>query len=124
MRIAIVGSRNSRDLTVDKIIEQIPSDCTGIISGGAQGVDTLAAAAAKRLNLPLVEYLPDYDTYGNLAPLRRNRKIVENSDMVLAFWDYKSPGTRNALLEAVKAGKKIKVIIIGKKAFCKDKLFF
>ena len=42
MQVAIVGSRDSRKLTVDDLIQMIPLNCTRLISGGAEGVDQLA----------------------------------------------------------------------------------
>ena len=59
MRVAVIGSRNSRGLTVEDIIQKIPKNCTELVSGGAIGVDRLARQAAKRLDLPLIEYRPD-----------------------------------------------------------------
>ena len=58
MRVAVIGSRNSRGLTVEDIIQKIPKNCTELVSGGAIGVDRLARQAAKRLDLPLIEYRP------------------------------------------------------------------
>lgn len=112
MKIAIVGSRNCGMLTVEKIISNIPNECTEIISGGAIGVDTMAGEAARRLNIKLTEIRPNYAVFGRVAPIVRNRTIVEMCDMVLAFWDYKSNGTRNALLTAYKLEKKVKIIMI------------
>ena len=66
MQVAIVGSRDSRELTVDDLIQMIPLNCTRLISGGAEGVDQLARQAAENLGIPLTEYLPDYETYGRL----------------------------------------------------------
>lgn len=128
MKLAIIGSRNCSGLTVETIIESIPKDTTSIISGGAIGVDTLAREAAKRLSLPFEEILPDYDIFGRTAPLVRNKTIVDRADMVIAFWDYESRGTRNALLESLKQDKKIKIVLIGKgklsKGFADEKSLF
>lgn len=112
LRVAVIGSRQCGDLNVDTVIENIPEDCTAIISGGAMGVDSLARQAAERLGLPFTEYLPDYATFGKLAPIVRNSTIVENSDMLLAFWDYRSRGTRDALLKGMEQRKKIKIILL------------
>lgn len=112
MKVAVIGSRNCGELTVDKIIENLPKKTTTIISGGAIGVDSLAKTAADKLHVPLVEILPNYDEYGKFAPIRRNRDIVEQADEVVAFWDYKSNGTRNSILECLKIHKPVKIIII------------
>lgn len=112
MRVAVIGSRQCNGLTLEQILTEIPADCSEIISGGAMGVDTLARQAARSLGLPFHEYLPDYETFGRTAPLIRNRTIVQNADMILAFWDYHSHGTRDALLKGLEEEKPIKIILL------------
>lgn len=112
MKVAVIGSRDCKTLTPQAIKEHIPSDCTHIISGGAMGVDRLAKTVAEILSVPIIEFLPDYQTFGKTAPLVRNRQIIREADFVLAFWDYQSSGTRHALIEALKQEKKVKIIMI------------
>lgn len=112
MRVAVIGSRSCNNISVDDIICFIPSNCSQIISGGADGIDTLAAQAAKKLNIRLTEFLPDYKTLGKRAPLARNISIIKNSDYVLAFWDYKSTGTRFVITECIKKSIPCKIIEI------------
>lgn len=114
MRVAIVGSRNC-SVTFDEITKVLPQDCDTIVSGGAEGIDQVAKEYAQYYGLDYVEYLPEYSLYGKRAPLIRNQDIVHASDMVLAFWDYHSPGTRDTLLYALKQKKKIQIIIVEKK---------
>lgn len=97
---------------MEKIIEYVPSNTSAIISGGAIGVDSLAREAAKRLHLPYDEVLPNYKMFGKTAPLVRNKEIVRRADMVIAFWDYQSRGTRHALMEGIRQDKKIKIVMI------------
>ena len=40
------------------------------------------------------QYLPEYEKYGKAAPLKRNITIIESVDLVLAFWDGVSRGTK------------------------------
>ena len=112
MKVAIIGSRKIGTLTVEKVIENIPNNCTLIVSGGAIGVDTLAKQAALILNIPIQEYYPNYNEFAKFAPLVRNRKIIDECDQVIAFWDYKSNGTRNSILECLSQDKPLKIIII------------
>ncbi len=91
MKVAVIGSRG---LCVEHLEEYLPEGTTEIISGGARGVDTSARDYALRHGLKLTEYLPEYNRYGRGAPLRRNITIIENADLVLAFWDGKSKGTK------------------------------
>ncbi len=91
MRVAVIGSRG---LTVDNLEKYLPDDTTEIISGGARGVDASAREYAQRHGLKLTEYLPEYSKYRRSAPLKRNLTIIENADLVLAFWDGLSRGTK------------------------------
>lgn len=94
MKVAIVGSRG---LQVTDLGRYLPSDTTQIISGGAPGVDACAREYAQAQGIPCVEILPDYRRYGKGAPLRRNREIVDAAELVVAFWDGRSAGTRHVI---------------------------
>lgn len=91
MKTAIIGSRN---ITNVDLLRFIPVGTTEIVSGGARGVDTVAKEYANRNGLKLTEFLPDYERFGRGAPLKGNITIIENADIVLAFWDGKSRGTK------------------------------
>ena len=84
---------------------------TEIISGGARGVDSCAREYANRKGIHLTEYLPNYKKYGRGAPLRRNITIVENADLVLAFWDGQSHGTKHVIDHCRKSGVPVQVIL-------------
>ena len=81
-----------------------------IVSGGARGADSLGADYANEKNIPLLEFIPDFDKYGKKAPMIRNKDIIRASDIVVAFWDNISPGTRHALEFAKTLGKKTIII--------------
>lgn len=109
MKIAVVGSRTFKDESLLSITlsEYYPEE---IISGGAVGADQLAAAWAKSNNINIKEFLPDYGRYGRSAPIRRNDLIVDAADMVIAFWDGSSRGTKYTIDYAEKMKKVIKII--------------
>lgn len=109
MRIAVVGSRKWTDLArVRKLVMELPKG-TVIISGGAQGVDQAAEKAARAAGLTSHVITPDYPTFGRVAPLHRNRKIIEAAEHVVAFWDGLSGGTANALAWAATLGRPVTV---------------
>lgn len=114
MKIGIVGSRNIKNPedVYRKICENIPRNCSEIVSGGAAGVDTLAERYARENGLFLTLFLPKYDKYGKNATVLRNSEIVEYSDMIYAFWDMESHGTQITLKKCIDSGKPYKIIRI------------
>ena len=108
MKIAIVGSRN---LKVDALEEYLPKEVTEIVSGGARGIDTCAERYARTHGLKLTIFFPDYDQYGKIAPLKRNREIVEYADQVYAFWDGVSRGTSYTIEMAKSCAKPVRVFL-------------
>ena len=111
MRVAVIGSRGLR---VDDLENYLPPETTEIVSGGAKGVDASAREYAQRRGLKLTEYLPEYSRYGRAAPLKRNITIIENADLVLAFWDGRSRGTRYVIDNCKKRNIPLKIYILSK----------
>ncbi len=107
MRIAIIGSR---DVTVTDIGRYL-SNVEEIVSGGAAGVDSCAADYAKENGIRLTVFLPEYEIYGRAAPIVRNKKIVDYSDQILAFWNGSSKGTLAVIKYAEKTGKPCEVVL-------------
>lgn len=108
MRLAIIGSRTCPPLDIMSHLNRLPS---AIVSGGARGADTYAREFAQRYDLPILEFLPQYDKYPpKVAPLMRNKQIVEACDCLIAFWDGQSRGTKYTIDYARKRGKPIKVV--------------
>lgn len=106
MRAAVIGSRG---LTVSDLGKYLPEDTTEIVSGGAKGIDTCAREYALSHGLKLTEFLPEYEKYGKSAPLKRNITIIENADIVLAFWDGSSRGTKFVIDKCRELGVEVKV---------------
>lgn len=109
MKVAVIGSRGIESVNIG---EYIPKETTEIVSGGARGVDTLARSYAEQNGLKLTEFLPEYDKYGRSAPLKRNIKIIEYADLVIAFWDGSSHGTKYVINHCKQLGKPCEVHII------------
>ncbi len=109
MKVAVVGSRGLR---VEHLEDYLPKDTTEIVSGGARGVDASARDYALRHGLKLTEYLPEYSRYGRAAPLKRNITIIENADLVLAFWDGTSKGTKYVIDNCKKQNIPVEVHIL------------
>ncbi len=106
MKVAVIGSRDIYDVELGAFL---PIATTEIVSGGARGVDACARRYARNHKLKLTEFLPDYDTYGRTAPLRRNDEIVRYADLVLAFWDGTSRGTRYVIRRCREEGTPVRI---------------
>ena len=72
-----------------EILDQI-QNITEIVSGEVRGADKLTEKYFEKNKLDLTVYLPDWKLYGKSAGIIRNKDIVKNSDMVVAFWGGKS----------------------------------
>lgn len=107
MKIAVIGSRN---LTVSCLERYLPQGVTEIVSGGARGIDSCAKEYALKNGIKLTEFLPEYEKYGRCAPLKRNLQILDYADLVLAFWDGQSRGTKH-VIENCKNSEKLRVFI-------------
>lgn len=60
-------------------------------------MDASAKEYALSHGVKLTEFLPEYKKYGRGAPLKRNINIIEYADIVIAFWDGQSRGTKHVI---------------------------
>lgn len=109
MKVAVIGSRG---LSVSDLGRYLPENTTEIVSGGARGVDTSAREYALSHGIKLTEFLPEYTRFGRSAPLKRNITIIEYADIVLAFWDGKSRGTKFVIDNCRRLGVEVRIYIM------------
>lgn len=113
MIVAIVGSRNFTNYGlfssyVNQVREKIQIDM--IVSGGASGVDELAYRYAIDNGITFVCHPPiPEDGYPNKF-FRRNLKVAEHCEFMIAFPQGKSSGTRHAISLMNKLKKKVLII--------------
>lgn len=119
MKVAVIGSRG---LTVKELGKYLPAEVTEIVSGGAKGVDTSAREYAVAKGIKLTEFLPEYKKYGKAAPLKRNITIIEYADLVLAFWDGKSRGTKFVIDHCKSMGVPVKVFDLNPSCYHSSKM--
>ena len=117
-RLAIVGSRNFSDqkMMEDAVVNWMARNgicrkCLTIVSGGAQGADTLSEQLAKSLHMPTIIHRPDWGAFGRSAGFIRNQQIVDDCDYLMAFYgppsaksSWPSAGTTHSVDLARKAG--------------------
>lgn len=110
MTYAIVGSRDIFDYElVERELDRY-DDITTIVSGAANGIDSLARKYAERNNIPMIEFPADWNKHGKKAGFLRNVDIVENADTVIAFQKNNSKGTRHSIDIAKRKNKPVMAI--------------
>ena len=110
MKLFICGSRSITDRKwifseIEKCITENQFHNVTILEGGARGVDSIAKEYAVENNIPVVEYLPDYDKYHNKACHKRNEEMAKDCDFMLDLWDGESGGSLHDILMAEKYNK-------------------
>lgn len=112
--LGIVGSRHYTNygefISVVNQIVYIYGTPANIVSGGhldkygntKPGADTLAWKYSVENNINMIEYEADWDKYGRAAGPMRNKLIVKDSNVILAFVAPTSTGTLNTISIAKK----------------------
>ena len=112
--VGIIGSKNFKDSNLihawlDRLdLELGPFD--KLIIGGVGGTDTSAEKWAKNNRKEIKVYYADWSTYGKKAIFVRNIFIVDNSDILIAFWDGDSKDSAHAIRIARASNKPLLVI--------------
>lgn len=125
VKIVVAGSRsiNNYDLirkNLDEIIleEDIVDRSITIVSGGARGPDKLGERYARERNHKIDKYPANWKEYGKSAGYIRNKKMASVADIVVCFWDNRSPGTKHmidlSIAESHKKGSKLKSLYVVK----------
>jgi hypothetical protein len=115
-KLAVVGSRLFEDKRRLYDILTKNRDRIGmIISGGAKGADSLAVEWATDYGVPYLVFPalwhdPDTGVYNKGAGFRRNVQIVDAADVVMAFWDGVSAGTKHTIDIAEQRKKPVRII--------------
>ena len=117
MKVLVCGSRkvSDPDATRNAIaarLGSLPKDVT-ILHGGANGVDMWADAIAWAMGLPATVMPADWETHGRSAGILRNNDMLDlEPDLVLAFWDGSSRGTKHTIDEARRRGIPVEVELL------------
>lgn len=109
--VAIVGSRHFDDW--DFFLAAVSAHVIGvhtIVSGGAPGVDRMAARLARERGCELVEHHADWKQFGPSAGPRRNELIVGDAERLIAFPCDCSTGTYDAIRKAGALSRATRVI--------------
>lgn len=104
-KVIIAGSRNFEDyaLMSEKLNDLFvhSSEFNGsvikIISGMANGADTLAIRYADEHKMTKVLFPANWKSYPRIAGFLRNRDMLNIATHLIAFWDGKSSGTKDMI---------------------------
>ena len=110
MRVVVTGSRGWTDSLVihDRLARLGPG--TVIVHGNARGVDRIADSQAHMLGYSVERHPADWLRYGRRAGIVRNWEMLDTSpDLVIAFWDGVSRGTRHCIRAAQERGIPVEI---------------
>ena len=105
MKVIIAGSREFKDYELLKKVcdEHLEgTDEFVIISGTARGADKLGEDYAIERGQSILRFPADWDKYGKSAGYKRNEEMAKVADMLIAFWDGESRGTKHMIDLATK----------------------
>ena len=83
-----------------------------IISGHCSGVDLMGERYAAENGFKVEIFLPEWKKYGRAAGPMRNKKMAERANLVIAFWDGRSNGTKSLIKYAQNSKKEVITIDI------------
>jgi len=112
LRVAIVGSRHfSEPDRVTDYVKSLPPRAS-IITGSSSGVDAAATKAARDKGIPVQVIPASFEELADAAKAAaRNQRLVDACDVLVAFWDGSSKGTRTTVERALESGKEVHVFV-------------
>ena len=112
MKVGIVGSRHfSEPDRVTDYVRTLPTNAS-IITGSASGVDAAATKAARARGIAVQVIAASFDELADATrAAARNQRLVNACDVVVAFWDGSSEGTRATVERALDSGKEVHVFV-------------
>jgi predicted Rossmann fold nucleotide-binding protein DprA/Smf involved in DNA uptake len=110
MRVAIVGSRRYPELErVGAYVDALPRNAT-LVTGSASGVDAAATEAARRRGLPVIRVAASFEEVSDpRRSAERNQRLIDQAEVLVAFWDGASAGTRGTIERALDSGREVHV---------------
>jgi predicted Rossmann fold nucleotide-binding protein DprA/Smf involved in DNA uptake len=112
VKVGIVGSRHFKEpARVADYVMSLPKNAS-IITGSASGVDAAATKAARERGIPVQVMAASFDEMSDATKAAaRNQRLVNSCDVVVAFWDGSSEGTRATVERALDSGKEVHVFV-------------
>ena len=114
MRVIIAGGREFDDYEMmeeemDCLYGKLHSQIV-VVSGTARGADSLGERWGKENQLSIESFPADWSKYGKSAGYRRNAEMANHSDILIAFWDGESKGTKHMIDLALGKGLLVQIV--------------
>lgn len=111
MRVLVCGSRDwTNQARMYARLARLPDGST-ILHGTARGADRMAATFAEGWGFNVEHWPADWKKYGRRAGIERNVDMLDTEpDLVLAFWDGQSRGTKHTITEAKRRGIPVEIV--------------
>jgi predicted Rossmann fold nucleotide-binding protein DprA/Smf involved in DNA uptake len=112
VKVAIVGSRHfSEPDRVGDYVNSLPHGAS-IVTGSASGVDAAATKAARAKGISIQVMPASFDELADpKKSAARNQRLIDACDVLVAFWDGTSKGTRNTVERAIDSHKEVHVFV-------------
>jgi hypothetical protein len=96
---------------VAQYVGSLPEGST-VVTGSASGVDAEATRAARKRDLAVIRLAASFEEANDPhVAAQRNQALIDKADVVAAFWDGSSQGTRGTIDRALDSGKEVHVFI-------------
>jgi hypothetical protein len=112
-RVGVVGSRHFPDLErVARYVRELPAGVS-LVTGSASGVDATVARSARELGLPVRVLGASFEEARDSGvAATRNQRLIDLCDVLVAFWDGSSTGTRGTVERALDSGREVHVFTV------------
>jgi len=109
-KIIIAGGRDFDDyFMVELAMSKVAAVGDEVVSGNALGADRLGEEYAAKEGHEVKIFMPNWNKYGKKAGMMRNHDMAVYADVLIAFWDGESNGTRNMIQQALSNGLELHV---------------
>lgn len=113
-KVIIAGGRDFKNFktleaTMDYLMAADGANITvdEVVCGCAVGADSLGRSWAQEKGIPVVEFPADWEGKGKRAGIMRNLEMAHYGDVLVAFWDTESKGTKHMIGIAQKKGLQV-----------------
>lgn len=114
IRLIVAGGRDFSNYAqlksiLDRFVKKHNDSEIVIISGNARGADSLGERYAAETEIRVEKYPADWGQHGKKAGFIRNAEMAKVADVLIAFWDGQSRGTKHMIEQMRKLQKSVYV---------------